>query len=149
MKTEPSIEDKLKELFSTQKLGVLATEQKRNPYTSLVAFACTNDMRKIVFATPKTTKKYSNIISNKAVSFFVDSRSNKSIDFRKAIGVSAIGTVRQIRKNKKSELMKLYLEKHPQLETFLSSPSCAFICVDVNTFHVVERFQDVTEINLK
>jgi general stress protein 26 len=149
LKTEPSLKDKLKDLFSSQKLGVLATDQKKNPYTSLIAFACTDDMRQIVFATPKTTKKYSNILSNSSVSLFVDNRSNQSIDFRKAIGVSVIGTVRHIRKNKKSKLMKLYLEKHPQLETFLASPSCAFICIDVNTFHIVERFQDVSEIHLK
>ena len=149
MVTDISLVNKLEHLFCSQKLGILATQQKKIPYTSLIAFACTDDMRQIVFATPKTTKKYSNILSNSSVSIFIDNRSNQSVDFRKAIGVSVIGTVRNIRKNKKSKLMKLYLKKHPQLETFLKSPSCAFICIDVNTLHIVERFQDVTEVHLE
>ena len=149
MKTDPSLEDKLKKLFSSQKLGVLATQQKKNPYTSLVAFACSDDMRQIVFATPKATRKFANIISNPSVSFFIDNRSNRAIDFRKAIGVTALGSVRQIRKNKNSKLMKLYLSKHPQLDSFLASKSCAFLCIDVKSFYIVDRFQNVTEVHLE
>lgn len=149
MKSEPLLEDKLRKLLSSQKLGVLATQQKKNPYTSLVAFACSDDMRKIVFATPKTTRKFANIISNSNVSFFIDNRSNRAIDFRKAIGVTALGSVRHIRKNKNSKLMKLYLTKHPQLDSFLASKSCAFLCIDVKSFYVVERFQTVTEVHLE
>ena len=149
MKTDPSLENKLKKLFSSQKLGVLATQQKKNPYTSLVAFAWSDDMRQIVFATPKTTRKFSNISSNSNVSIFIDNRSNKAVDFRKAIGVTVLGSVKQVRKNKNSKLIKLYLGKHPQLESFLASPSCVFIRIDVKSFYVVERFQNVTEIHLK
>jgi nitroimidazol reductase NimA-like FMN-containing flavoprotein (pyridoxamine 5'-phosphate oxidase superfamily) len=149
LKTNSSLENKLKKLFSSQKLGVLATQQKKNPYTSLVAFACSDDMRRIVFATAKTTRKFANIISNSSVSFFVDNRSNKAVDFRKAIGVTVLGSVRQHRKNKNDRMMKLYLKKHPQLKPFVSSPSCVFLCIDVESFYIVERFQDVKEIHLK
>ncbi len=149
METKPSLENKLKELFSSQKLGVLATQQKKIPYTSLIAFACSDDMRHIVFATPKATRKFENIMSNSSVSFFIDNRSNKATDFRKAMGVTAVGSVRQIRKNNNSNLMMLYLRKHPQLESFLCSNSCAFLCIYVKSFYVVERFQNVTEVHLK
>jgi uncharacterized protein YhbP (UPF0306 family) len=148
LKPHPSLEDKLKQLFRSQTLGVLATQQKKKPYTSLVAFACSDDMHRIVFATAKTTRKFANLISNSNVSMFIDNRSNKATDFRKAIGVTALGSVRQITKNKTSKMMKLYRNKHPQLESFLASPSCAFICMDVKSFYVVERFQNVTEIHL-
>ena len=127
MRPHPSLEDKLNQLFRSQTLGVLATQQKKKPYTSLVAFACSDDMRRIVFATAKTTRKFANIISNPSVAFFIDNRSNRAIDFRKAIGVTALGSVRQIHKNKNSKLMKLYLSKHPQLHSFLDSLSCAFL----------------------
>jgi len=147
--TDPSFENKLKELLTSQKLGILATQQKKIPYTSLIAFACSDDMRHIVFATPKTTRKFENMISNSNVSFFIDNRSNKPTDFKKAMGVTAVGSVRQSRKNKNSILMKLYLGKHPQLESFLCSDSCAFLCIDVNSLYVVERFQHVTEVHLK
>ena len=148
MKNEPSLEERLQKLFRSQKLGVLATQQKENPYTNLIAFACSDDMRKIVFATPKTTRKFENMIANSSVSFFIDNRSNKAADFRKAMGVTAVGSVRQIRKNKNSTMMKRYLEKHPQLTSFLGSRSCAFLCIDVKSIYVVERFQNVIEVHL-
>jgi heme iron utilization protein len=148
LKTEPLLEYKLKKLFVSQKLGVLATQQKTNPYASLVAFACSENMRQIVFATLKATRKFANIISNPSVAFFIDNRSNRAIDFRKAIGVTALGSVRQIHKNKNSKLMKLYLSKHPQLDSFLDSPSCAFLCIDVKSFYIVERFQNVRVVHL-
>ena len=106
-------------------------------------------MSRIVFATPKTTRKFANIISNSNVSLLIDNRSNKTSDFRKAMGVTALGSVRQVSKNKNSALIKLYLKKHPQLESFVTSPSCAFVCIDVKLLYVVERFQNVTEIHLK
>lgn len=148
MKIDPSLEDRLLTLFRSQKLGVLATHQKKNPYTNLIAFASSDDMRQIVFATARTTRKFENMISNSSVSFFIDNRSNKADDFRKAIGVTAVGSVRQIRKNKNSTMMRRYLQKHPQLASFLASKSCAFLCIDVNTIYVVERFQNVIEVHL-
>jgi general stress protein 26 len=92
LKTDPSLEDRLQKLFRSQKLGVLATLAKKNPYTNLIAFACSDDMRQIVFATAKTTRKFENMISNSCVSFFIDNRSNKAADFRKAMGVTAVGS---------------------------------------------------------
>jgi uncharacterized protein YhbP (UPF0306 family) len=149
LKTDATLEDKLKRLFRSQKLGVLATQHKKDPYTSLVAFACSEDLRSIVFATPRATRKFANLMSNAGVSFFVDNRSNRAIDFTKAIGVTAVGRVRQIRKNKNGKLLKLYLKKHPQLDSFLASKSCALLCIDVRSFYVVERFQNVTEVHLQ
>lgn len=143
-----SIEDKLKELLFSQRLGVLATQRGEGPYTSLVAFACSEDLRHIAFATPRTTRKFANILSNSRVSFFVDNRSNEASDFREAIGVTASGSVREIRKNRNYGLLKLYLGKHPQLESFLYSRTCGFLCIDVESFYFVERFQNVTEIHV-
>jgi nitroimidazol reductase NimA-like FMN-containing flavoprotein (pyridoxamine 5'-phosphate oxidase superfamily) len=148
LKTDPSLEDRLQKLFHSQKLGVLATHQKKNPYTNLIAFASSDDMRQIVFATARTTRKFENMIANSSVSFFIDNRSNKADDFRKAIGVTAVGSVRQIRKNKNSTMMKRYLKKHPQLASFIASKSCVFLCIDVKTIYVVERFQNVIEVHL-
>jgi nitroimidazol reductase NimA-like FMN-containing flavoprotein (pyridoxamine 5'-phosphate oxidase superfamily) len=148
LKNDVTLESRLHKLLRSQKLGVLATQQGKNPYTNLIAFASSDDLHQIVFATAKTTRKYENIISNSNVSFFIDNRSNKAEDFRKAIGITAVGSVRQIRKNKNSRMMKRYLEKHPQLDSFLASRTCAFLCIDVKSIYVVERFQNVIEVHL-
>ncbi len=148
VKTGNVLEKKLDMLFASQNLGVLATQQNEHPYTSLVAFACSDDLHHIVFATPTATRKFANITHNEKVSFFVDNRTNKAADFRQAVGVTCSGTVRKLEKTKESKLLKRYLAKHPHLASFLWSPSCAFLCIDVTSFTIVERFQHVTELTI-
>ena len=55
-------------LDQQQRHAVLATDNYGQPYTSLVAFALTGDGRGVLFATPKKTSKYKNILVNNKVS---------------------------------------------------------------------------------
>jgi hypothetical protein len=41
------------------------------------------------------------------------------------------------------------LEKHPELEDFVRSPTCAVLDIGVESYYIVERFQHVTEMHLK
>jgi hypothetical protein len=79
----------------------------------------------------------------------IDSRSKRVSDFRQAMAATAVGTVKEIRKAKNNRLIRLYLQKHPQLQDFLGSPTCAVLDILVERYHVVERFQQVTEFHLK
>jgi nitroimidazol reductase NimA-like FMN-containing flavoprotein (pyridoxamine 5'-phosphate oxidase superfamily) len=139
----------LRDLLSTQRLGVLATHTKNQPYTSLVGFAATNDLKNIVFATPKTTRKYANILADKRVSMLINNSSNKSYDSRKAIAATVLGKTRNLRKSANSKFLKLYLTKHPHLKEFIASPTTAFLAIEVERYHVVQRFQHVMELHLK
>jgi hypothetical protein len=56
--------NRIKNLFDSQSLAVLATQSNAQPYASLVAFAATEDLKQIIFLTPNTTRKYANIESN-------------------------------------------------------------------------------------
>lgn len=142
------LKNKLTMVFNSQKLAVLATDQKHHPYTSLVAFAASKDLKHIVFATTKETTKFRNISKNCNVSMFIDNRSNKSTDFEKSIGITAQGSVREIRKNKTAKLIKLYLSKHPELLDFIMMKDCAVLCMDVEKYHVVQKFQNVTVVEM-
>ena len=139
---------KLKELFDKQRIGVLSTQKKNRPYASLVAFAVTDDLKSFVFATPRTTRKYSNIMASGRAALLIDNRSNKLSDFRKAMAVTVVGTVRELRKSKKSRLIQLYTHKHFHLEDFIKSPTCAVLCLEAETLHIVDRFQHVVELHL-
>jgi hypothetical protein len=46
---------------------------------------------------------------------------------------------------KKTAALQLFLNKHPYLETFTRSPTCALICLQVNRYNLVRRFQEVME----
>jgi hypothetical protein len=62
MTNEKLLQSEIGELLLSQKLAVLATQSPEgSSYSSLIAFAATGDLQKIVFATPKATRKFTNM----------------------------------------------------------------------------------------
>ncbi|NWF92167.1 MAG: pyridoxamine 5'-phosphate oxidase family protein [Syntrophaceae bacterium] len=139
----------LKSLFFAQKLAVLATQSRKQPYGSLVAFMATNDLKYLLFATNRTTRKYANIIKNPKVAMVVDNRSNEEADFHEATAVTITGKVQETEGSERKELQKLFLRKHPSLKDFLSSPTCVLFKMEVETYYVVNRFQNVVALQMK
>ena len=138
----------VKELFSSQRLAVLATQGQKQPYGSLVAFMGTADLKHLVFATTRATRKYANISKNPRVAMVIDNRSNRESDFHQAAAVTATGIVKEVERSEKRPLLKLYLFGHPYLKDFVSSPTCALLRMDVETYYVVRQFQNVVELHL-
>lgn len=148
MKDLKSVKKDLKGLFESQPLAVLATQSDGQPYTSLVAFASSKDFKEIYFATTRATRKYANLMASPMVALLMDNRSNKPSDFRWAMAVTALGQAKELTGDKAKSVAKLYLAKHPQLEGFLTSPTCALLNVQVRTYYLVTRFQDVIEVQV-
>lgn len=148
MESQMDLRNKLKELFDKQRIGVLSTQKRNRPYASLVAFAVTDDLKSFVFATPRTTRKYSNLMASSRAALLIDNRSNRKSDFRKAMAITAVGNVRELRKSGKSRLIRLYTHKHSHLKDFIKSPTCAVLCLEAETLHIVDRFQHVVELHL-
>ena len=147
---EKLLQSEVAELLLSQKLAVLATQSPEgSSYSSLIAFAATDDLQKIVFATPKATRKFTNIKHNPRVSLLIDNRSNNEKDFHDAQAVTVLGTVDSIGPDlPPNELKSLYLSKHPYLEDFIRSPSTAFISISVSSYYLVSRFQEVMELHI-
>jgi nitroimidazol reductase NimA-like FMN-containing flavoprotein (pyridoxamine 5'-phosphate oxidase superfamily) len=132
-------------LFSSQKLAVLCTHRGDQPYASLVAFATSEDLRFIYIITPKTTRKFTNLAANPLVSLLITSSENQESDFHRAAAVTVNGSAAEISRNKGSDLIKRYLDKHPYLEDFARSPSCALVEIKVKSYFLVRNFQNVME----
>ena len=139
----------LKDLFSSQRLAVLATQSRKQPYGNLVAFMATEDLKHLLFATTRATRKYANISKNPRIAMVVDTRSNREADFHQAAAVTATGVVKEMVGPQKRRLQKLYLSKHPYLKEFVSSPTCALLRMNVETYYVVRQFQNVVELHIK
>jgi nitroimidazol reductase NimA-like FMN-containing flavoprotein (pyridoxamine 5'-phosphate oxidase superfamily) len=142
------VKNLLKDLFDTQPLAVLATQGNGQPYTNLVAFAFSQDLQSLFFATTQSTRKFANLSAEPMVSMLVDNRTNNPSDFRWAKAVTATGKAEKIDKEKEVEITETYLDKHPHLKDFLDSPSCALIRIRVETYYLVTRFQEVMEIHV-
>jgi len=145
-----SVPARLRILDTTQPHAVLATDSGGQPYTSLIAYALTPDMKEVIFTTPKSTRKYRNILKNKHVSFLIDTRTNTAEDYMVAESVTILGNALPMRKGKKwLELKGIFLKKHPGLAEFVHSPETALILVEIIKCIHVTRFQSVSEWTAK
>ena len=135
----------LRDLFASQRLAVLATQGAVGPHTSLVAFAAVDDLRHLVFATERDTRKYANLVADPRVALLVDDRSHREADLVEATAVAATGRAREAHGEERERLADLLLRKHPALKPFVAGPGCALVTVAVEAYQVVTRFQSVAE----
>jgi heme iron utilization protein len=132
-------------LLRNQRLGVLATSGAGKPHTSLIAFTISDDLRRIIFATPRETRKFANLQLNPYVALLFDDRSEQDRDFMGGVALTAYGRALPVEAAESFPQRDLFLSKHPHLKDFVASPGCALIEVTVEKYSLVSRFQDVTQ----
>ena len=143
------IQARLRHLFASQQLGVLATSDSGHPYTSLVAFVASADLHQLHFVTSRATRKYANLTGDQRVSMLINSSTNTDADFHLAVAATVVGIAEEPSGKQRQHALAGYLAKHPYLEEFASSPSCALICVRVHSYLLVRNFQHVMEWHLQ
>jgi len=148
MSTPEQLQRRVRALLDSQIQAVLATQHQRQPYTSLMAFAVTPDLRQIVFATYRATQKYSNLLDNPRASLLIDNRCNDSADYRNAVAISAQGATQEVDAARRAELLQLFLKKHPHLRDFVTAADCVLLQMNVECYYVVSEFQSVAELRM-
>jgi heme iron utilization protein len=149
--TESSdLADRVQKLLAGQLVGVMATSQCEQaasaqscgqPYTSLMAFAHTQDLRYLIIATMKETQKHANLLQNASLSMLIDNRGNSAQDYEHAIAVSVIGRAEAVPEIEHTAMNGLFLNKHPQLQSFILLPDCVLLRIVVQCYRVVDEFQ--------
>lgn len=140
---------RLEELLAGQRLAVLSTHSKGQPYSSLVAFASTQGLKHLLFATTRATRKFDNITEDSRVAMLIDNRSNQVEDFHDAAAVTATGTAEELKGKDREKYLEIYLNKHPYMKEFVMSPTCALLRVTVDKYYLVTQFQKVMLLSPK
>lgn len=148
-KSDDYIIRSVKDLLDSCHLAVLATSSESFPYTSLVGFTYSADLKEIYFATFENTNKFRNLSENPRVSLLADSRENSASDLEKAKALTILGKAEAARGPESSRLKELYLRRFPHLKDFIGDPACAMIKVAAEKYILVERFQEVMELEVK
>ncbi len=138
----------LKTLLTTQRLAVVATLQDGHPYTSLVAFVASDDLRHVAFVTRRESTKYRNLTASPKVSLLIDSRTRSADDLTAGVAVTALGRAAEIVDKADSALFAAFLRTYPHLEAFARAPTTALCGVEVQTYLLVTQFQDVVEVKI-
>ncbi|MGM0599393.1 MAG: pyridoxamine 5'-phosphate oxidase family protein [Candidatus Rifleibacteriota bacterium] len=141
-------EEIIRFLLFQQKTGILATIDNDKPYTSVVGFATTPDIKELYFGTPEATLKYQNILSNPNVAMLIDNRQNLGSDFSNAAALTVMGTVKKSGEEEINKGRNLLIKRHPELKTFLNSPTCRIVKIMVSKYSLVLRFQEVSELEI-
>ena len=108
MKDVEHAKQRLQELLRSQRLAVLSTHQHNSPYASLVGFVATDDAKYLLFATPRSTRKYANLCQNDRVAMLIDSRSDRDADFHVAAAATAIGTAQEVPEHDREAMLALF-----------------------------------------
>lgn len=127
---------------------MIATESHHHPYTSLVSFVSSTDFFHLYFPTRKKTQKFLNLTKNPHVAILIDNRENSPVDLSEAITIIALGDAHEVKRDTES-IKTLVLQKHPSLSGFLSNPDCVLIDINITTYQIVQKFEEVKIIHLR
>lgn len=149
MRNIQQLKETIREILDSQNLAVLATQMRGKPYGSLIAFAATQDLKILLFATTRATRKYANLLNTPDAAMVVDTRTNQTADFADAAAVTILGNVEEVTEHDRKRLLTIYLKKHPHLREFVESPTTALLTMSVRTYILVSRFQNVQELHIQ
>jgi len=146
MEISPQVRSHIDPVFSSQKIAVLGTSKDGEPYSCLIAFAITEDLKELVFATMRQRLKYTNIMTNPRVTLIVDNRDVKASDFNDTTSITMVGTAWDVKGDGRDKYAALLLKRHPTLTDFVNSPECAVIRVEIDKIYIVSEFESVVRI---
>ena len=113
-----------------------------------MAFAPSEGLGNIYFATRQDSTKYLNLLNNPCVSIFFDDRKNLSSDIKNAMTVSAEAEAKDV-KEEKEKLKKLLADRHPELKGFLNEPNCDLFRLEIKKYYYVDNFDNKQILSMK
>jgi len=120
-------------IMGEQYFAVLSTVGDGRPYSNLVSYAITSDLKSVVFFTDRNTRKYRYIKDNHYISLLIDNRSNQPADIEEALAITITGTARE--ETEGVDILKArYLARYPGLSHFVENPESALIVVSVHEY---------------
>jgi nitroimidazol reductase NimA-like FMN-containing flavoprotein (pyridoxamine 5'-phosphate oxidase superfamily) len=142
----PSLQSRIRRLVSSQDYAVLSTQGDGQPYASIVALAFSDDLAHAAFVTPTATRKYRLLSACDRVALLVDNRSQGQDRMMEIEAVTATGRAHLLEGGRERERWSSALvERHPQLESFVASPTSALFRIDIVRYFHVSRFQEVLQ----
>lgn len=139
---------RIRDLLASQTLAVLSTHDQGAPYASLVAYVADDSLEFLLFATPRTTRKFANLSAEPRAALLVNNSRNETGDFHEAAAVTITGRTEMIEGKKRAKLASQYLASHPHLEDFVNSETCALFRMKAEVYYLVENFQKVSELHI-
>lgn len=145
---DPAARSALEAILAAQRSGVLCTCFMDIPLCSQMAFVAGEDLRALIIVTPRQTTKYDNMSSNPNVSFLLSTVQGDPVDpsAAKALTVTAFAT--ELDGQRRHRAVTLFAQRHPDLAAFAAAASSAVMELKVDSYSLVDNFQQITHIGL-
>ena len=148
MSTSDELKIKVSRLFLQQLFAVLSTQGPDGPHSVIVCFITSTGLGELFFVTPRSTRKFSNMIKHPVVSLFVDNRQNSLQDLHGLTGVEVKGRAEVAPDDDRKFVRDLFLKRFPELGDFYDSPDCALMKVRVSRFDLISDFQKTESLEI-
>ena len=130
-------------LLEARTLGVLATQSDGQPHASLMAFTPVDGIRRLVFATYRSTRKYESLRKDGRAALLIGSGIEPFEHQRAALIVTAHGRIVDIPEQARQTMLSAHIKRHPAFEDFLTSPDCALLSMEVSAYQLVTSTNEV------
>jgi len=138
----------IRDILDSQRFAVLSSLADGQPYSSLVAFSAAEDLQRIIFCTPRATRKYANLHRDPRAAMLFHNSCNEATDCTEAMSVTVTGTVAEVPDERREADAALLISRHPDLAGFVGDPESALMSLEISEYHLVRRFQDVIRISV-
>lgn len=115
----------LRQIFTEQRYGILATNGEQYPHTTVVCYAAADNLSTLLFVTPRPSRKFQFLLAWPHASLFVDNRSDDSKALHQAYGIETRGIASQVEDSQWAAYRSVYLAKYPELRSFIDAESNA------------------------
>lgn len=146
--TDPEIRKTVEAILNGQRSGVLASSFMDIPVCSQMAFAVEEDLRTLIIVTPRKTTKFDNMSSNPNVSFLLSTAKNDPSDPGSAQSLTVTAFATELDGERRHQAVSLFSRRHPNLSAFAAASSSAVMELKVDSYSLVNNFQQVTRIGL-
>ncbi len=146
MEFNPEVRKRIDKVLESQSIAVLGTSKNDEPYSCLVGFAVSDDLRELVFATMRQRLKYKNMIANPRVTLMIDDRDAKASDFNETTSITIVGSAKDVMGSDRQKYASMLLARQPALTEFVKSEDCAVMRVTIDKIYVVSEFESVVTI---
>lgn len=127
--------DRVNEMLIDNSLCVLCTVSGDLPYSSLMTYVLSDDLKTVYMVTVRESRKYRNLLENPKVSLLVDNRQNLASTSDETVASITFEGILKHLEPLETEVVRIQLvDRHGELKEILKNPDCVIFGIELKTF---------------
>lgn len=126
---------RVREMLLDNSLCVLCTVSGNLPYSSLMTYVLSDDLKTMYMVTVRESRKYRNLLENPKVSLLIDNRQKWVASSGEVVSSLTIeGVLKPLEPIETTLIRAKLVEGHGELKEIVGNPDCVIFGVELKTF---------------